>query len=50
VLGVERVVERGFEQRVDPYLVADRLFSGVLHAEEAEEVNVDDGMVEERAP
>lgn len=34
VLGVEREVERGFEQRTDPYLVADRLFSGVLHSEE----------------
>jgi len=35
VLGVEREVERGFEQRTDPYRVADRLFSGVLHSEEA---------------
>jgi LAO/AO transport system kinase len=33
VLGVEREVERGFESRMDPYRVADRLFSGVLHSE-----------------
>jgi LAO/AO transport system kinase len=50
VLGVEREVERGFEQRMDPYRVADRLFSGVLHSEQAEETEVDEGMVEERAP
>jgi LAO/AO transport system kinase len=50
VLGVEREVERGFEQRVDPYRVADRLFSGVLHSEETPEMAVDEGMVEERAP
>jgi LAO/AO transport system kinase len=31
VLGVDREVERGFEQHVDPYRVADRLFSGVIH-------------------
>jgi LAO/AO transport system kinase len=30
VLGVDRVVERGLRQRLDPYRVADRLFSGVL--------------------
>jgi LAO/AO transport system kinase len=30
VLGVDREVERGYEQRLDPYRVADRLFSGVL--------------------
>jgi LAO/AO transport system kinase len=49
VLGVEREVERGFEQRTDPYRVADRLFSGVLHSEEVE---VEDaaGALEERAP
>jgi LAO/AO transport system kinase len=51
VLGVEREVERGFEQRTDPYRVADRLFSGVLHSE-AVEVEVDDVIepMEERAP
>jgi hypothetical protein len=47
VLGVEREVERGFEQRTDPYRVADRLFSGVIHAEEVEDVI---GPMEERAP
>ncbi len=30
VLGVDREVERGYEQRLDPYRVADRLFTGVL--------------------
>jgi len=30
VLGVDREVERGHDQRIDPYRVADRLFSGVL--------------------
>jgi LAO/AO transport system kinase len=30
VLGVDREVERGHQQRIDPYQVADRLFSGVL--------------------
>jgi len=33
-LAAGREVERGFEQHVDPYLVADRLFSGVLHEHE----------------
>jgi GTPase len=46
VLGVEREVERGFAQHTDPYRVADRLFSGVLHAEEASQA----GALEERAP
>jgi LAO/AO transport system kinase len=54
VLGVEREVERGFEQRTDPYRVADRLFSGVIHAEEVVEVEgdpvLDMGPMEERAP
>ena len=38
VLGVEREVEQGYEQRLDPYQVADRLFTGVLEdaREEAE--------------
>ncbi|HKI04066.1 MAG TPA: methylmalonyl Co-A mutase-associated GTPase MeaB [Thermoanaerobaculia bacterium] len=30
VLGLDREVERGYGQRLDPYRVADRLFSGVL--------------------
>jgi LAO/AO transport system kinase len=30
VLGVDREVRRGYDQRLDPYRVADRLFSGVL--------------------
>jgi LAO/AO transport system kinase len=30
VLGVDREVERGHQQKTDPYRVADRLFSGVL--------------------
>ncbi|HYN20961.1 MAG TPA: methylmalonyl Co-A mutase-associated GTPase MeaB, partial [Thermoanaerobaculia bacterium] len=45
VLGVEREVERGFEQRSDPYQVAERLFSGVLHSESDPA-----GALEERAP
>jgi LAO/AO transport system kinase len=49
VLGVEREVERGFAQRADPYRVADRLFSGVLHAEEAFQAGPA-GALEERAP
>lgn len=38
ILGVEREVERGFGEREDPYEVADRLFTGVVH-----------GSLEERA-
>jgi LAO/AO transport system kinase len=30
VLGVDREVERGHQQKTDPYRVADRLFTGVL--------------------
>jgi LAO/AO transport system kinase len=30
VLGVDREVERGHQRKVDPYRVADRLFTGVL--------------------
>ncbi len=30
VLGVDREVERGHQEKVDPYRVADRLFAGVL--------------------
>jgi GTPase len=33
VLGVDREVERGFGQRLDPYRVADRLFKGVVEEE-----------------
>ncbi len=33
VLGLEREIERGFEQRLDPYVVADRLFAGVVSSE-----------------
>jgi LAO/AO transport system kinase len=47
VLGVEREVERGYQQRLDPYQVADRLFSGVLAAEAAEEAGPA-GLTEER--
>ncbi len=47
VLGVEREVERGFQGRVDPYQVADRLFTGVLHEGDPEE---EEGVLEERAP
>jgi len=39
ILGVEREVERGFGEREDPYLVADRLFTGVVR-----------GALEERTP
>lgn len=34
VLGLEREVERGFAERVDPYEVAGRLFAGVLRSDE----------------
>ncbi len=52
VLGVEREVERGFGERIDPYRVADRLFSGVLHsgAREGEAEADPVGSLEERAP
>ncbi len=32
VLGLDREVERGFASRLDPYQVADRLFTGVVDA------------------
>jgi LAO/AO transport system kinase len=48
VLGLEREVERGFSERVDPYEVADRLFAGVLRGAAAEEAP--EGALEERAP
>jgi GTPase len=48
VLGVDREVERGHRQRLDPYRVADRLFSGVLEgAREAVETGPA-GLTEER--
>jgi LAO/AO transport system kinase len=48
VLGVDREVERGHRQRLDPYRVADRLFSGVLEdAREAAEIG-SAGLTEER--
>ncbi|HXU47240.1 MAG TPA: methylmalonyl Co-A mutase-associated GTPase MeaB, partial [Thermoanaerobaculia bacterium] len=36
VVGVERAVEEGFAQRVDPYQVAERLFLGVVSSAAAE--------------
>jgi len=51
VLGVDREVERGHRQRLDPYRVADRLFSGVLEGarEEAREETAETaGLTEER--
>ena len=36
ILGVEREVEQGFESGTDPYVVADRLFEGVVDGEAAE--------------
>ena len=33
VLGVDREVQRGFSERLDPYGVADRLFQGVVEEE-----------------
>jgi hypothetical protein len=51
VLGLEREIERGFEQRLDPYRVADRLFAGVV-AGESDGVDALDtgpaGLTEER--
>ena len=46
VLGLDREVEHGYEQRLDPYRVADRLFSGVL--EDAREESGPAGPTEER--
>jgi LAO/AO transport system kinase len=46
VLGVDREVERGHRQRLDPYRVADRLFSGVL--EDARVETGPAGLTEER--
>jgi LAO/AO transport system kinase len=49
VLGVDREVERGHRQRLDPYRVADRLFSGVLEdAREIAETAGPAGLTEER--
>jgi len=33
VLGLDREVERGFAEHLDPYRVADRLFAGVVEEE-----------------
>jgi LAO/AO transport system kinase len=44
VLGVDREVERGHQEKVDPYRVADRLFAGVLEdAREETELAEDAG-------
>lgn len=55
VLGVDREVARGYDEKSDPYGVADRLFSGVIEdaLEEAEvEAKIDgpgpEGLTEER--
>jgi len=53
VLGVDREVERGHRQRLDPYRVADRLFSGVLEGAREEVRETADaagpaGLTEER--
>ncbi len=61
VLGLEREVERGFAQRLDPYEVADRLFLGVVRGQAVEEGDLEStaealsedgaaGALEERAP
>jgi LAO/AO transport system kinase len=43
VLGVDREVERGYEERMDPYRVADRLFTGVLVDAASVELASEDG-------
>jgi LAO/AO transport system kinase len=44
VLGVDREVERGHQEKIDPYRVADRLFAGVLEdAREETELAEDAG-------
>jgi hypothetical protein len=53
VLGVDREVERGHTEKIDPYRVADRLFAGVLEdAREEAEVKAAEagpaGLTEER--
>jgi LAO/AO transport system kinase len=54
VLGLDREVDRGFEERLDPYRVADRLFESVVHAgSDVEGVAAEagpPGPTEERAP
>jgi hypothetical protein len=40
VLGVDREVERGHAEKIDPYRVADRLFAGVLE-DAREEIEVE---------
>jgi LAO/AO transport system kinase len=49
VLGVDREVERGHQRKIDPYRVADRLFSGVL-AEAREEGREEAELAEEDGP
>ncbi|HEX4961427.1 MAG TPA: methylmalonyl Co-A mutase-associated GTPase MeaB [Thermoanaerobaculia bacterium] len=49
VLGVDREVERGHRQRLDPYRVADRLFSGVLE-DAREEAVLEAGETVEAGP
>jgi LAO/AO transport system kinase len=48
VLGLEREIERGFERRLDPYAVADRLFAGVVAGEAGIEIGGPAGLTEER--
>jgi LAO/AO transport system kinase len=52
VLGLDREVERGFASRLDPYQVADRLFSGVVDASrESPRAAIDQGVARvERVP
>ena len=52
VLGLDREIERGFASRLDPYQVADRLFSGIVEAvREAPQAGVDQGVARvERVP
>ena len=49
VLGVDREVERGHERKIDPYRVADRLFSGVLE-DAREEGREESALAEEDGP
>ena len=52
VLGLEREIERGFASRLDPYQVADRLFTGIVDAvREPPQAGVDRGVARvERVP
>jgi LAO/AO transport system kinase len=49
VLGVDREVERGHQQKTDPYRVADRLFTGVL-ADAREEGREEAALAEDDGP